>query len=181
MIIKFRNWDICEKKYTYTGNVAYQPSDRFIVEQFTGCYDNDGTEIYEGDIVDLKSNEFKWGGVENVIRHKSGGFAVSEPNEKISATFLYAFNSNCQVIGNIRQGLFSGKLWHEWLIKHNFEKEVDRNIVYYRHREVIDFLLDNSEYLSLTGLPEFEIKTFQQMKLIFKAITGKELKPRDDE
>lgn len=178
MIIKFRNWDIQEKKYTYSGNVAYTPSDRFIVEQFTGCYDADGTEIYEGDIVDLKCDAFPWGDVENVIRHKSGGFAVSEPNEKISATFLYAFDSNCRVIGNIRQGLFSGDLWHDWLIKHNFEKENDND---YRHKEFVDFLLCNDEYLSLSGLPEFEIKTFHQMKCIFKSITGQELKTCIDE
>lgn len=60
--LKFRVWNTRTKQmeefhdlYWFEGNYVHQNGDNdFIIQQFTGIKDCNGTEIYEGDLVDLE-------------------------------------------------------------------------------------------------------------------------------
>jgi len=51
-IIKFRSWDGRNKQMDYPDNIANGiDGDKYQIMQFTGLYDKNGKEIYEGDII----------------------------------------------------------------------------------------------------------------------------------
>lgn len=105
--IKFRAWDIDNKKYEY--DIAIRPINRIIgleifnndmypvefrgiVEQYTGLTDKNGKEIYEGDIVRQVG-----GNLLCPVEFKYGGFVP------FTSDMMSFDNDYCEVIGNIHE------------------------------------------------------------------------------
>ena len=98
-LIQYENGDtaIGEKEITGYGYEATQISNRTKVDngtigQFTGLHDNNGKEIYEGDII---SNESYKG----VVVYKNGSF-VLDLGKSCGCVYLFCLDS-LLVIGNI--------------------------------------------------------------------------------
>ncbi len=101
--IKFKAWDKEFKKWSELPTKEYPVSDinlltDYIWCQFTGKYDINGKEIYEGDIVRFRRSDDEYFIGEISYVEKDGAYFVIHSG--ISDNQLYAFN-NYEVIGNI--------------------------------------------------------------------------------
>ena len=89
-------------------NYGYLPVEEKTVGQFSGLYDMNWNEIYEGDIVEWEKDERKY-----VVKFWDGMFyaSVEEYNKGIFGGFpLHALTDSeegfrCKIVGNIHDGL----------------------------------------------------------------------------
>lgn len=139
MIPKFRAWDSVEKKFVehffitdnglicnmekptsgYNSPIPIEKSE-LILMQSTGLYDNNGKEIFEGDILKVANNDSSWFEVVK-YDHDKAMFISKEVNLKyeVPETPLYDLFSpylfKVEVIGNIWEDcdLIDGKKVNE--------------------------------------------------------------------
>lgn len=116
--IKFRAWDKVNKCYYHDVQNAYDETigDSFqdvlqnedlVVEQYTGLKDKNGVEIYEGDIVEIKSHLYKdIIGIVKFWEFNSSFSVIKNSKEFDMPTCLSATIDgfiNYEVIGNIHE------------------------------------------------------------------------------
>jgi uncharacterized phage protein (TIGR01671 family) len=110
--IKFRVWDKAENEFSeleeYRNsdewfNTIYPAKipDSLVIQQFTGLKDKNGKEIYEGDIVKVKSKRFEFQ-EPLVYNEKIAGFGFKDGNDYIG---LYIQDSEFEIVGNVFENL----------------------------------------------------------------------------
>lgn len=106
-IMKFRVWLKEEKEMRFDrfviNPVQQVENENGIIMQFTGLYDKNGKEIYEGDIItEAVQNEFgsyaKDKPLEVYFNSVIGAFRAQDKSDKIHD---WSIGKNCEVIGNI--------------------------------------------------------------------------------
>lgn len=108
--LKFRAWDIDRHRFEYfeigENNDCYGifrvAANKFgsVIEQYTGLKDENGKEIYEGDIVTLNG---EWEEIEHgdcsIVAFENGCFRVGDGYENEAGSYL----SDWRIIGNIHE------------------------------------------------------------------------------
>ncbi len=84
-IIKFRYWDKDEGVFGYVdftdGGEVYCPKDSLPLQQFTGLFDRNSKEIYEGDIVRFYPERTDYIRGEYEVAFRSGAFYMKHDTE----------------------------------------------------------------------------------------------------
>ena len=110
--LKFRIWDKTEKEFTnvlpsfvynsqekvfeFCGSL-YQ-RENWVIQQFTGCKDENGKEIYEGDIIKATSEEFINENFVAEVRFDEGDYYTYINSRDIRGIWS---GDDIEVIGNI--------------------------------------------------------------------------------
>lgn len=91
------NFEFCEVDFTAeSGTINYVKYDDIELLQYTGLKDNNGKEIFEGDIVKVKGTE-----IEHCVEFYEGGFVLTPVTNAYSHAYLREYYRDCKVIGNI--------------------------------------------------------------------------------
>ena len=117
MIPKFRAWDkrfsefvedffVSEdgkiyKKSTNTGYgiaISRETSDKVILMQSTGLFDENGVEIFEGDIVKMSKDVYSEPTFYEVVRHYGGAYRLESIQHGCE---LWLRHTDCEVVGSI--------------------------------------------------------------------------------
>lgn len=103
---QFRIWDKVQKGFITApwrlviydeNNMAkyFDPKNRYVIQECTGCKDSNTKLIYEGDI--LETNEFGWIGV---VVYRDGQFALKD---KTGGFSIWPDWEECKIVGNVYQ------------------------------------------------------------------------------
>jgi uncharacterized phage protein (TIGR01671 family) len=116
--IKFRAWDKRSGKFILPNKIdrdiiptaipttatkrGFKLKSKFVLQQYTGLKDNNGKEIYEGDIVSCKTNSFRDDEKMEVYYDQyDGAYGLRDPTGKIGGHLLFFHIGFPEVIGNI--------------------------------------------------------------------------------